>query len=241
LRERYFGNARLLAEDTKMRLLARKAWPSGADDRGLEPAHPAPATAVTSPLYDLGESLGYDDITMMQHVDLHTWLPGDILAKADRMTMAHSLELRVPFLDHEVFRLAASLPSDLRVQGAVTKPFLRRAFADLLPPRAAMRPKRGFPVPTREWLRGPLAGELKELLGDPSLDRYLNRRAVEGLVQAHLSGREDTSRPLFALTVFALWESMFLRETTIHTSVAPLHTRSSAAMQPVPALAAGWS
>jgi asparagine synthase (glutamine-hydrolysing) len=241
LRERYVGNARLLGEDAKLDLLALDAWSRDHSGGSRSPSSPLPATAVTSPLYDFGEKLAYDDITMMQHVDILSWLPGDILAKADRMTMAHSLELRVPFLDHEVFRLAASLPSHLRVEGSVTKPLLRRAFRNQLPPDAWSRPKRGFPVPTRKWLRGPLAKELTALLGDPHLGRYFNRREVEGMLRTHLSGRRDTSRPLFALAMFALWEETFLRTPAPRPSVRARRERTPPVLTPVTAPAGGWS
>ena len=93
----------------------------------------------------------------MQHIDLFTWLRGDILVKADKMTMANSLELRVPFLDPEVFAVASRLPFDQKITRTTTKYALRRALEPIVPAHVLNRPKLGFPVPIRHWLR---AGEL---------------------------------------------------------------------------------
>ena len=195
LRERYFGNARLFTEPEKHLLLHREGF--------------TPSTAVTAPLFDACRAAGYDDITTMQYVDLQSWMPGDILSKADKMTMANSLELRVPYLDHHVFEFAATIPTEYRVHGALTKYVLRRAFADMVPPAAVNRPKLGFPVPTRVWLRGVLREPVTEVLSDPALGDYFNRAVIRQLLSAHLEGRADTSRKLWALVIFALWRDQF--------------------------------
>jgi asparagine synthase (glutamine-hydrolysing) len=195
LRERYFGNARLFTEPEKHGLLRQEGFP--------------PSTCVTAPLFDACEKAGYDDITTMQYVDLHSWMPGDILSKADKMTMANSLELRVPYLDHHVFEFAATIPTEYRVRGPLTKYTLRRAFADLVPPGAVNRPKLGFPVPTRVWLRGVLREPVTEVLTNPALEEYFDPVVVRGLLAAHLEGRADTSRKLWALVIFALWLDRF--------------------------------
>ena len=106
---------------------------------------------LTEALWDSTE--GLDPVSRMQQVDINLWLAGDILLKADKMSMAHSLELRVPFLDKEVFALAAALPAAAKANARMTKIALRQAAARTLPPASAARKKLGFPVPVRDWLR----------------------------------------------------------------------------------------
>ena len=147
----------------------------------------------------------------MQYIDIHTWMRGDILVKADKMTMANSLELRVPYLDHHVFEFAATIPTSYKMRRGLTKTVLRDAFADLVPPAAVNRAKRGFPVPTRVWLRGPLRARVTELLDDSALDEFFDREAVRTLLAAHADGRIDNSRKIWALVIFALWHRRFIR------------------------------
>src|SRR5690606_21652017 len=141
IEERYYGNARMFTEEEKQRLLRR-----------YDPT--VRYTDVTAPVY--AEVPELDDVTTMQYVDLYTWLRGDILVKADRMSMAHSLELRVPFLDREVFEVAATIPVELKLprRSTDTKFALRRALEGVVPPAIVNRVKLGFPTPTRVWLAG---------------------------------------------------------------------------------------
>ena len=141
LEERYYGNTALFTERQKRKLLRH-------DYRTVQP-------------FDLARpywraSGGLDPVTRMQGCDIHLWLAGDILLKADKMSMAHSLELRVPFLDREVFALARRLPPDAKADARQTKKALRAAAARHLPLPSAQRKKRGFPVPVRDWLRDPV-------------------------------------------------------------------------------------
>jgi asparagine synthase (glutamine-hydrolysing) len=142
LQERYYGNARMFTEAEKRELLRR-----------YDPS--VRYTDVTAPVYAEAAAMALDDVTAMQYVDLYTWLRGDILVKADRMSMAHSLELRVPFLDKEVFDVAATIPVDLKLppHGTDTKYAMRQALRDVVPPAIVNRKKLGFPTPTRVWLR----------------------------------------------------------------------------------------
>ena len=197
MRQRFMGNARIFKEHEKEELLKLK--------------QNFPPTVVTDPLYDLAERLNYDEVATMQHIDLHTWMLGDILVKADKMTMANSLELRVPFLDHRVFEMAATIPTKYKISQNMTKYILRQAFKDLLPEKAVNRPKKGFPVPTRVWLRGPLSKQIEEVLTDPRLDRYFFRSHIEGMLKEHQKGRADHSRKLWVLVVFAVWLDQFMR------------------------------
>ncbi|HHX75274.1 MAG TPA: asparagine synthase (glutamine-hydrolyzing) [Firmicutes bacterium] len=193
LAQRFFGNALIFTEAEKQKLLRQKNY--------------RPPTAVTAPYYR--EAAQYDDVTAMQYLDLHTWMAGDILVKADKMTMANSLELRVPFLDHHVFELAATIPTGYKIKNGLTKYVLRRAFADLVPPSAVNRPKRGFPVPTRVWLRSRLAGEVASLLQDGPHARYFHLPFIRGLLADHRAGRADNSRKIWTLVIFALWLQQF--------------------------------
>ncbi len=145
----------------------------------------------------------------MQYIDLHTWMVGDILVKADKMTMANSLELRVPYLDHHVFEFAATIPTKYKIHGGLTKYVLRQAFADIVPPSAVSRPKRGFPVPTRVWLLGRMGRQVEEVLSDPSLGKYFSRLYLKELLNNHREGKADNSRKIWAIIVFAFWLRQF--------------------------------
>ncbi len=141
------------------------------------------------------------------YTDLHTYLPGDLLVKADRMTMAASLEGRSPFLDHELVAWAARLPQRWKVRGRQGKVALRQAFAHLLPPEILRRGKQGFGVPVSAWLRGPLLSWTQELLlSDASpLRPWIRQEVVAHLLAEHVARREDHGKRLWALVVWALW------------------------------------
>jgi asparagine synthase (glutamine-hydrolysing) len=121
--------------------------------------------------------------------------------------MAHSLELRVPFLDTEVATMALGLATPLKVRGLAKKRLLRRALAPLLPREILKGPKQGFSIPVAAWLRGPLQGFARETLSTETLSRqgWLDPAIVTGLLDAHCAGREDLSRQLWGLIAFTLW------------------------------------
>lgn len=146
----------------------------------------------------------------MLYADTKTWLPDDLLVKADKMTMANSLELRVPLLDHVVLEFAASLPPEHKVQGAETKRALKAAFAKVLPKEVLTRKKAGFPVPFNGWMRGPLAGRIAELL----LGRQARSRGIfaPGRVEQLLADNRRTgafAKEIFCLIVVELWYRRF--------------------------------
>ena len=153
----------------------------------------------------------YDEVTSMQYIDLHAWLPGDILAKADKMTMANSLELRVPYLDHKLFEFAATIPTRYKIKGKKTKYALRESFQDILPREVINRPKRGFPVPTRRWLTGELKEPVKKILKDSFTPEYLNYSFVDRLFQEHQKGMADHSRKIWTILIFLLWHDIFIK------------------------------
>lgn len=199
LEERYYGNARSF-NDAQLRAVLpgfREDW-----------VH----TDVTAPLY--AESAGWDPVARMQHIDLFTWLRGDILVKADKMTMANSLELRVPFLDSEVFAVASRLPLDQKITRTTTKYALRRALEPIVPAHVLNRAKLGFPVPIRHWLR---AGELLEwaqqMIADSQTDQLIDRAAVRRMLDEHRTGDADHSRRLWTVLIFMLWHAIFVEQT----------------------------
>ena len=147
------------------------------------------------------------EVTRAQLHDLHTYLPDDLLVKADIASMASSLELRSPLLDHRLVHIGLSLSDDEKIAHRRGKAILRRAFADLLPAEILRKPKQGFGVPLAGWLRNELRDEMCNVLLDDSLTtRHIFRReALEGLVNDHLSGRADHHHRLWALMVLARW------------------------------------
>ncbi len=155
--------------------------------------------------------LTQDEVVQMQYVDFHTWMTGDILSKADKMTMANSIELRVPFLDHKVFEFAATIPTELKIKGKMTKYALRQSFKDILPPEVTNRPKRGFPVPTRKWLCNQLKEPVQSILKDSFTPEYFNYSVVEKMFKDHLEGRADNSRKLWTIIIFLLWHDLYIK------------------------------
>ena len=196
LEERYYGNARSFS-DAQLRAVLprfRADW-----------VH----TDVTAPLY--AQSQGWDPVARMQHIDLFTWLRGDILVKADKMTMANSLELRVPFLDPEVFAVASRLPYDQKITRATTKYALRRALEPIVPAHVLNRPKLGFPVPIRHWLRsGELLDWAQAMVTSSGAGDLISLSAVRTLLDEHRTGVSDHSRRLWTVLIFMLWHAIFV-------------------------------
>jgi asparagine synthase (glutamine-hydrolysing) len=194
IEERYYGNARIFRPD-EMALY-----------RGYDES--LSYMDVTKPLYDATTHL--DDSTRMQYVDLFTWLRGDILVKADKMTMANSLELRVPFLDIDVFAVGSSIPTDLKITKETTKFALRRALADIVPVHVLERPKLGFPVPIRHWLKADMYDWARAIITDSQADHLIDRVAALRLLDEHRAGPHDYSRKIWTLLVFLVWHGIFV-------------------------------
>ena len=177
------------------------------------------ARDVSAPLHAEARAAGFDPVTTMQHVDLSTWLPGDILLKADRVSMAHGLELRVPFLDREVLAVAARLSPSEKVGGGRTKLALRAAVAGVVPPEVAVRPKLGFPVPIGHWLRGELHGWARELFLETQADEHLDQRAALDLLGRYRSGEDFDWRRVWSLVMFCVWHQVHVERR--HDVAAP--------------------
>ena len=192
--ERYGGLMEVFPVELRARLL----------EPGFLP-RPSPAWQVLGPAPGPG-------IAGLQELDLHTYLPGDLLLKADIASMASSLELRSPLLDWEVLELGISMPDSLKIKGRRGKEALRRVFAPDLPPEVAVRGKTGFGVPLADWFRGPL----RELAGDMLLDSkargrgQLRPHVVERLLGEHLAGRADHAHRLWCLLMLELWQRTHL-------------------------------
>ena len=194
LEERYFGPTALLTERGKRRLLP------GYEGDG-DPV------CLTESSWDMTED--QDPVTRMQQVDLQLWLAGDILLKADKMSMAHSLELRVPYLDKEVFALAAALPAAAKANARMTKIALRQAAARTLPPAAAARKKLGFPVPVWDWLRQePYTSRVRAVFSRPAAGEFFNVRLLHTMLNHHLHGG-DCWRQIWCVYSFLIWYEQF--------------------------------
>ena len=194
LDERYFGPTALFNEREKRRLLADYA---GDGDPMF----------LTEAIWDATE--GLDPVTRMQQVDLNLWLAGDILLKADKMSMAHSLELRVPFLDREVWALAAALPAAAKADARTTKIALRQAAARTLPAASAARKKLGFPVPVRDWLRQePYTSRVRAVFSRPAAAEFFDPRALHSMLNQHLHGG-DCWRQIWCVYSFLIWYEQF--------------------------------
>jgi asparagine synthase (glutamine-hydrolysing) len=155
---------------------------------------------------------GRDPISRMMGLDVKSWLPDDLLIKADKMTMAASLELRVPFLDHRIVELGARIPPRLKVRGFTTKYILKKAMEPYLPRDILHRPKMGFPTPLARMFKGKLAEYVADVLGSAScLGRgYFRPEEVERRVDEHLSGARDHHRVLWQLLVLEEWHRRFI-------------------------------
>ncbi len=195
IEKRYIGNAKMFSEEEKRELL--KNYREGLD-----------YTDITKPLYE--ESKGYNPVDRMQFIDIHTWLSGDILLNADRVTMAHSLELRVPFLDKAVFEVASRIPASLKVTNGTTKYILRKAAEGIVPDHVLNRKKLGFPVPIRLWLKDEMNDWAKKIIRESNTDHLINKAYVLKLLEDHCQGKLDNSRKIWTVLAFMVWHQVYV-------------------------------
>lgn len=166
------------------------------------------------PGYELEKKItGFANFTesrKMQLVDIHYWLRGDILAKADKMTMAHSLELRVPYLDREVALISSTIDDSLKYANGTTKYILRKAFESILPRATVDRKKLGFPTPVRDWLKKRPDEIMRIIRINKYISTHFESEYIESLVQDHLNGTADNARKIYTLLMLALWYNQFI-------------------------------
>ncbi|MFY9514105.1 MAG: XrtA/PEP-CTERM system amidotransferase [Rubrivivax sp.] len=161
-----------------------------------------------------------DPLALIQYIDLHTYLVGDINTKVDRASMAHSLEVREPLMDHPLVEWAATLPSHFKLNGGNGKHFMKKALESRLPDDVLYRPKMGFSVPLARWFRGPLRERVRSsLLQGPMIEQgWLQGAVVRRLVDEHQSGQRDHSTPLWSLLMFDAFLRNALGETTLQAA-----------------------
>jgi asparagine synthase (glutamine-hydrolysing) len=161
-----------------------------------------------------------DVLNRMLYADAKIWLPDDLLLKADKMTMANGVELRVPFLDHKLVEFAATLPADLKLKGRTGKYLLREAMKDVLPKRILTRPKRGFPVPTGSWLRRELKDFVHDTLlaNDAACRGYMDSKIIKKIVREHEQGTENRRQEIWTLLVFEIWHRLFIGQHELRGS-----------------------
>jgi asparagine synthase (glutamine-hydrolysing) len=152
-----------------------------------------------------------DRLTLLQYLDLKLYLQEAILVKVDRASMASSLEVRAPFLDHELVEFVIGLPSDLKLNGRTSKYLLKEAMKDVLPREIIQRKKKGFGVPIAKWIKGPLKELFQDFLSSQRIRRegFLNAPFVERLLQDHLSNVRDNRKQLWTLLVWELWQDRY--------------------------------
>lgn len=200
LEDRYIGNANIFRDAEIQKLYKKPADKIAAKERKVS----------LVPYYEQVKS--ESDSRKMQYIDLNFWLPGDILAKADKMTMAHSLELRVPFLDIEVSKISATIPDELKYKNGTTKYILRKAFESVVPKETAARKKLGFPTPIRNWLKDRPEEIRKIITENKCIQDRFDIEFINNMIDDHVKGRRDTARKVYVLLMLALWYNSFIQK-----------------------------
>lgn len=191
----YIGNAYIFHEKEKEQLLKRR---NGTGD---------PKTLLKE---DYAKLKGLKDSDQMQSMDLKYWLPGDILQKADKMSMAHSLEVRVPFVDREVFQVARQIPHKIKTKHYTTKYVLRKAASSYLPKETSNRKKLGFPIPIRNWIKeDDWYGQIKKAFTGETASKYFHTKYLLKLLEEHRANREDNSKKIWTVYAFLVWHQVF--------------------------------
>jgi asparagine synthase (glutamine-hydrolysing) len=198
LEDRFIGNAYIFTEKERDQLLKKS---------GLAPS----PSEVVAPWFAAVE--GKDPVTKMQFVDLNGWMVGDILLKADRMSMANSLELRVPFLDKEIMALAGKLPLAYRVNSENTKYAMRLAARRRMPAKWANKKKLGFPVPTRLWLKDEkYVSVIREAFSSKTAEKFFQTDRIMKLVDDHIADEADNGRKIWTVYTFIIWYGIYFPE-----------------------------
>lgn len=196
LEKRFVGNSFVFTEDEKKRIYVPY-------DKNIH------FTDRTSAIYAEAAERGYSELLKMQHCDLNTWLPSDILVKGDRLSMAHSLEARVPFLDKEVFAAASELCDGDKLHAGTTKYILRDTFRDLLNPETVVRPKLGYPVPVRAWLKDELYDWAADIIKMNPAEEFINTAEALKLLEENRRGRRDLYHHVWLVLSFITWYKLY--------------------------------
>ena len=200
LEERYFANATNIFTEREAAKILKKGCRPGIQD-------------VTKPLYNRVKDK--DAVTKMQYVDLHLWLVHDILIKGDKMGMANSLEVRVPFLDRNVLELAESLPLQYKVQAPRTKVALRAAAERSIRNKTAEKKKLGFPIPIRVWLKEEkYYNRVRAMFASSMAKKFFNTDLLMKMLEDHRDGKNtnektDDSRKIWTVYIFLVWYDRF--------------------------------
>lgn len=193
--ERFIGNAKRFSVKERKKIL-KNATPAKAPWK------------LTKPYYDKVKHL--DDTTKMQYIDMNFWLIGDILLKGDKMSMRHSLECRVPFMDREVYKLAKTIPTKYKLAEGTTKYALRKAARRHIPEATAMKKKLGFPVPIGLWLREDKYYEqVKASFESPAAQKFFNTKALVKMLDQHKKGKLDNSKKIWVVYMFLMWYDVY--------------------------------
>ncbi len=205
LEERYIGNANIFTEREANKLLKKGCRPG--------------CMKVTAPLFERVK--GKDPVTKMQYLDIHLWLVHDILMKGDKMGMANSLEVRVPFLDKKVMELAETLPLKYKVDAPRTKIALREAADRVIRKKTAEKKKLGFPIPIRVWLREePYYNRVKAMFQTKEAAQFFNLDYLNRLLEEHKAEKHDNSRKIWTVYIFLVWyDRFFANGKPIHPSL----------------------
>jgi len=207
LEERYFANSTNIFTEKEANHALRKGCKPGV-------------RKLTAPLYERVKDK--DSVTKMQYVDMHLWLVHDILMKGDKMGMANSIEVRVPFLDKEVMKLAETLPLNDKVQAPRTKVALRMAADKVIRGKTAEKKKLGFPIPIRVWLRDPkYYGQVREAFASEAAGQFFDVPYLNRLLDEHIKEKHDNSRKIWTVYVFLLWyDRFFAHGKPVHPTMA---------------------
>ena len=196
--ERFIGNANIFSKKEREKILKK---PTGNFDPSF----------LTKSFYD--DVKNYDEITKMQHIDINFWLVGDILLKSDKMSMANSLEVRVPILDIEVFKVASKIQTSFRVTKEETKYAFRKAAKKRLPENVSKKKKLGFPVPIRIWLKEEkFYSQVKAAFTGGVSDKYFETDKLVKLLDDHRDGKDDNSRKIWTVYMFLIWHDQYFPE-----------------------------
>lgn len=194
LEDSYIGVNRNFSKKMASKVLKNKSYMKASD--------------VTKSVYE--EFKDYSNIDKMQAIDINFWLMKDILLKADRMTMAQSIEGRVPFIDKEVFKVAKSLPFDYKVTKENTKVALRDAAKEVIPTDAYKKKKLGFPVPIREWIKdGEFYLDIKKAFSSEVANKYFNLKVINKLLDEHIKNKKDNYRKIWTIYTFIKWYQVY--------------------------------